>query len=254
MLSPSGSHLPPLPSGNTGTQPAWRFLLSDCTQTPLIFQSEHNPETRTHGGFGATDVSVARLCSLESSARREAGLFTARTFPRGLFLTKGRPAGFEPTFLNIQTRQIELQPGKREWCALNKTQPQPCFPSNFLEFISWQFQVLETQKRWVLPPGGQSLGRVTIPLKRWMVASGDGCENAQVCQTLSGARTEAPGKLHWRRDCVYKMSRTFQGKEMEVHKHCKQKGSHIQRLIFTKGPAVQGVKRSSVYVREAGNQ
>ena len=42
------------------------------------------------------------------------------------------------------------------------------------------------------------------------------------------------------------LRRNFQGQETEVQGHCKQKGLYIQRLAFTKGPAGQGVKRSSV--------
>ena len=48
-------------------------------QTSLIFQSEHNPETRTHGGCGATGVCsllpVGRLASLKRDHFKEGYLF-----------------------------------------------------------------------------------------------------------------------------------------------------------------------------------
>lgn len=119
-----------------------------------------------------TGLAGRHLCSLSSSAYREAGLFKAGTFQRGLFLTKGRPTGLELLFLNIQTSCFPEYTDKWSasqvngaWCALNKT-PSTSFPSGFLEFIYWHLQILELQKWWVLPRRSSQSVAKAIPLKR----------------------------------------------------------------------------------------
>ena len=42
--------------------------------------------------------------------------------------------------------------------VLSTKHNQPHFPSDFLEFIYWQFQVLETQKQLVLPSRSSQSG------------------------------------------------------------------------------------------------
>lgn len=132
----SGNHLPPLPSGNMGTGPAWGSLLRR-NRTLLPSQPEHDPEDQV-------GLVLRRLCSLSPSACREVALFKARTFQRGLFLTQGRPTGCEPISSHTdQTNRSASQANGAPW-ASNETQPTSS-PSDFLGFVHGQLQVLGIQ-------------------------------------------------------------------------------------------------------------
>lgn len=116
-------HLPPLPSGTTGTGPARGSLLGRSRE-PLPSQPEHDPEDRV-------GVALRRLCSLSPSACREVALLKARTSRRGLFLTQGRPTGCEPVSSRTDQTKRSTSQANGALCASSDLISECLFGGSF---------------------------------------------------------------------------------------------------------------------------